>query len=78
MTRSVPADLIVPTSLDGPSALFRGENQGGAAARAIARAKSAGAKAEKDAVSTKSFELPGGLIVDVVLILCYSFYSHQI
>ena len=54
-TRSVPADLIVPTSLDGPSALFRGENQGGAAARAIARAKSAGAKAEKDAVSTKLF-----------------------
>jgi hypothetical protein len=53
-TRSVPADLIVPASLDGPSALFRGENQGGAAARAIARAKSAGAKAVKDAASTKS------------------------
>ena len=45
--RSVPADLVIPTSLDGASASFRGEMRGGAAGLAIARATSEGAKALK-------------------------------
>ena len=37
--RTVSGDLIVPASLDGPGAMFRGEESGGSAAREIARAK---------------------------------------
>lgn len=52
--RSVASHLIVPTSLDGPSAMFRGDNRGGAAGRAIARATSAGTKAVKAAAAVAS------------------------
>ena len=52
--RKVSAHLVVPTSIDGPSALFRVADRGGAAGRTIARATSEGSKAIKAAASTIS------------------------
>jgi hypothetical protein len=49
VTRNVSAHLVVEASMDGPSAMFRGENRGGAAGRTIARAQSASVKAIKAA-----------------------------
>ena len=46
--RRVSGDLLVPASLDGPSALFRGDGRGGSAGRAIARARSGAAQASSE------------------------------
>jgi hypothetical protein len=48
--RTVSGDLIVSASVDGPAAMFRGEESGGSAAREIARAKVVANRASKEKI----------------------------
>ena len=53
--RRVSSALLTPTSIDGPTALFRGDGRtGGAGARTIARTKSSAERAIKKARTTAS------------------------
>ena len=52
--RRVSGSMLVPTSLDGASSLFRHDGQGGSAARVLARARSAAAKVSSEAAKQVS------------------------